>query len=211
MSKTTVKKRSAAITTSLSIARYHGSAHRLAQLPADIGAEVAFAGRSNAGKSTLLNRVCGQRALARTSKTPGRTQQMVCYQLDDDKRLIDLPGWGYAEVSKALRSHWQRTLPSYLQSRRSLVGLVVVVDARRGLQDEERQFIDWALAAGIAVEVALNKADKLNQRQRNAVLGEMRTLAAPGGLSWDLVSALKGTGIEPLRERIEGWLGADGA
>jgi GTP-binding protein len=175
-------------------------------LPLDCGAEVAFAGRSNAGKSTLLNRVCGQRALARTSKTPGRTQHMVCYSLDEDKRLIDLPGWGYAEVPKSLLAHWQSTLPNYLRSRRSLVGLVLVVDARRGLQEEEREFVDWAQAAGIAVEIALNKADKLNQRQRSNLLAEMRTLTTHSQLGFGLVSALKGTGIELLRERIESWL-----
>ena len=129
-------------------ATYLLNAHRLDQLPPDTGAELAFAGRSNAGKSSALNSICDQQGLARTSKTPGRTQQLVVFPLDDTHRLIDLPGYGYAKVPESMRLHWRGVIDAYLRTRDSLKGLVLVMDSRHPLREFDRQMLGFAQRHG---------------------------------------------------------------
>jgi len=180
------------------------AAHHLAQLPDDSGSEVAVAGRSNAGKSTAINAITGMGSLARTSKTPGRTQQLVVFALAPDCRLVDMPGYGYARVSDAMRRHWGRVLGDYLVERRSLKGVILIVDVRRGLLSGDRQLIGLCASAGRPVHVLLTKADKLG-RGRGLVV--QRALAAElPGVSFQLFSGRTGAGVGEARERILGWL-----
>lgn len=141
------------------------AAHRPDQLPPDSGAEVAFAGRSNAGKSSALNALAGQTALARTSKTPGRTQQLVVFALPDGRRLVDLPGYGYAKVPPNLRNHWKRAIDAYLRKRQSLRGLVLIADIRHALTTFDRQMLAFCAAVELPCVVLLSKADKLSRTQ----------------------------------------------
>jgi GTP-binding protein len=189
-------------------ARYLISAHRLDQLPADTGAEIAFAGRSNAGKSSALNAICEQQGLARTSKTPGRTQQIVVFPLDDAHRLIDLPGYGYAKVPESLRAHWRSVIDTYLRTRASLRGIVLVMDARHPLKDFDRTMLDFTGATGRRCLCLLTKADKLSRGEGARVLeGVRRELAAnwPGAEA-RLISALDGKGVDDARAVLAGWL-----
>ncbi|MGR8919926.1 MAG: ribosome biogenesis GTP-binding protein YihA/YsxC [Gammaproteobacteria bacterium] len=184
-------------------------------LPPDEGLEVAFAGRSNSGKSSALNVLCSQRALARTSRTPGRTQQLVVFDLDDGRRLVDLPGFGYAKVSKSMRAHWERALPEYLERRRSLAGLVLLMDVRHPLKPQETVMVRWCATAGVPLHILLNKADKLGRGAGSAALNTVRRhLAAEGGdkASAQLFSALRREGLETAWGVIGAWLGgrADG-
>ncbi|GAB3358980.1 ribosome biogenesis GTP-binding protein YihA/YsxC [Lysobacter tyrosinilyticus] len=146
-------------------ARYLLSAHNPRQLPADTGLEVAFAGRSNAGKSSALNAICQQNALARVSKTPGRTQQLVFFDVPPttDKFLVDLPGYGYAKVPQELQAHWQAFIASYFATRQALRGLIVVMDIRHPLKDYDRQMLGYAVQREIPAHVLLTKADKLSR------------------------------------------------
>ncbi|TBR11573.1 MAG: YihA family ribosome biogenesis GTP-binding protein [Lysobacter sp.] len=160
-------------------ARYLLSAHNVKQLPPDGGFEVAFSGRSNAGKSTALNAICQQNALARVSKTPGRTQQLVFFdftpksgQAPGDRFLVDLPGYGYAKVPKDLQAHWQAFLQRYFETREALKGLVVVMDIRHPLKDYDLQMLGYADQRGIPSHALLTKADKLGRG------AQMQTLAA---------------------------------
>ena len=132
-------------------ARYLGSAHTPAQLPADGGLEVAFAGRSNAGKSSALNALTRQNALARVSKTPGRTQQLVFFEVQPQRYLVDLPGYGYAKVPMEMKAHWQGFIDRYFRQREALRGLVVVMDIRLPLKDYDRQMLEYAVARGLPV------------------------------------------------------------
>jgi len=141
------------------------AAHRPDQLPPDGGAEIAFAGRSNAGKSSALNALAGQTALARTSKTPGRTQQLVVFALPDGRRLVDLPGYGYAKVPPSLRDHWKQAIDHYLRKRRSLRGLVLIADIRHALTAFDRQMLAFCGAIELPCVVLLSKADKLSRAQ----------------------------------------------
>jgi GTP-binding protein len=193
-------------------ARFLLGAMSPAQIPADSGAEVAFAGRSNAGKSSALNRLCDQRGLARTSKQPGRTQQINFFALDDGAalRLVDLPGYGFAKVPLAQRRDWERLIGRYLEARRSLRGLVLVMDIRHPLKDSDRMLLDWALDRGVPVHCVLTKADKL---KRGAMMRAVRGLEAAlegSGADVQAFSATAGTGVETLRRRVGGWLTGDG-
>lgn len=141
------------------------AAHRLDQLPADAGVEVAFAGRSNAGKSSAINALTGQSRLARTSATPGRTQQLVVFALPDGRRLIDLPGYGYAKVPTALRDHWRQAIDAYLRKRQCLRGLVLIADIRHALTEFDRQMLAFCAASGMPCLMLLSKADKLSRAQ----------------------------------------------
>lgn len=143
------------------------AAHRLDQLPADVGAEIAFAGRSNAGKSSAINALTGHAGLARTSKTPGRTQQLVVFVLPDGRRLIDLPGYGHAEVPPSLRAHWRHTLDAYLHQRQSLRGLLLIADIRHAPAPFDRQMLAYCAEVGLRCVVLLSKADKLSRSQVN--------------------------------------------
>lgn len=186
------------------------AAHRLSQLPPDHGAEVAFAGRSNAGKSSALNALTGQRALARTSKTPGRTQQMVVFELDAHTRLVDLPGYGYAKVPEALRAHWRKEIDAYLNRRESLRGVVLIADIRHELKDFDRQMLHFCAARGLHCHLLLTKADKLSRGQVAAALERVRTLCRREG--WEAgvqaFSSSAGSGVEAAREAVMAMLSA---
>jgi GTP-binding protein len=194
-------------------AHYLTSAHRLDQLPADAGAEIAFAGRSNAGKSSALNAICDHEGLARTSKTPGRTQQIVVFPLDESHRLIDLPGYGYAKVPERLRAHWRGTIDAYLRTRASLRGVVIVMDARHPLREFDRSMLEFASATGRRSLCLLSKSDKLSRGEGARVLAAARAeLAslAPDAHA-ELFSSLSGAGLEAARTRLAAWLFGDSA
>lgn len=178
--------------------------------PADTGAEAAFAGRSNAGKSSALNCITGQRALARTSKTPGRTQQINFFDLGADRRLVDLPGYGYAKVPQALKERWQRSLSAYLHTRESLRGLILLMDCRHPLTDYDQQMLAWSAEAGLPVHILLTKSDKLKRGPANNTLLSLRTHlpALHAGATAQLFSSLKRSGIEEAREVLTRWLAA---
>lgn len=187
-------------------ASYLTSANHSRQFVEDSGREVAFAGRSNAGKSSAINRITGRKSLARTSKTPGRTQLVNFFALDGGIRLVDLPGYGFAKVPESMRRHWRTLMESYFASRRSLVGLVVVMDCRRPLTDGDRQMLEWAAAAGCPVHVLLTKADKLSRGKASAALHSVRRELGDA-VSTQLFSALKGTGLDEARRAIGDMLG----
>lgn len=188
-------------------ARFLTSAYRAGQLPADEGAEVAFAGRSNAGKSSAINAILGRRDFARTSKTPGRTQLINLFALDEQARLVDLPGYGYAKVSKAMREHWRTLLEDYFRDRQSLAGLMLVVDCRRGIGDFDRQMLAWARLLRCPVHVLLTKADKLKRPEAADALAVARR-ALGDGVGAQLFSATSRLGVDEARARLSAWLGA---
>lgn len=194
-------------------ARFRLAAHELRQLPADSGAEVAFAGRSNAGKSSALNRICDQVGLARTSKTPGRTQQLVVFELDGDRRLIDLPGYGYAKVPNALRDHWRELIDAYLRERQSLRGVVLIMDSRHPLKDFDRLMLQYCRDIGLACHVLMTKVDKLSRgeaaRTLLATRKEMAVLCP--GATVQTFSSLDKLGIDEARTAIARWLSAESA
>jgi GTP-binding protein len=182
-------------------------AHTLDQLTDDEGSEIAFVGRSNAGKSSVINCLCQRKKLARTSRTPGRTQQFVVFELSADMRIIDLPGFGFAKVSKSKRQHWDQVIPKYFASRRSLIGLVLVVDSRHPLKSEELELIHWCTEAELPVLVLLNKIDKLNQKERAAChkIVKNALLIHHDLVSIEEFSALKGTGSSDALNVIQRW------
>ena len=196
-------------------ARYLLAAHTPKQLPVDGGAEVAFAGRSNAGKSSALNALCQQNALARVSKTPGRTQQLVYFELPphEGRFLVDLPGYGYAKVPLALREHWQAFIDAWFQSRAALRGLVVVMDIRHPLKDYDLQMLGYAARRGLPAHALLTKADKLSRGAAgNAVQAVRRQLAAAYGdsIGVQAFSAESKAGVDELRGVVAGWLDLPG-
>jgi len=178
------------------------SANRPDQFVADTGAEVAFAGRSNAGKSSAINAIVNQRNFARTSKSPGRTQLINFFQLRAEQRLVDLPGYGYAKVSRSVQQHWQKLLGAYFERRQSLVGLIVVVDIRRGLSDYDWRMLNWAAELDCAAHVLLTKADKLKRgAAAQAMLQAQGELMDVAGVQ--LFSALKRDGVEAARQALD--------
>ncbi|HEU4664562.1 MAG TPA: ribosome biogenesis GTP-binding protein YihA/YsxC [Dokdonella sp.] len=190
-------------------AQFLVSANRLEQLPSDTGAEVAFAGRSNAGKSSALNAICDQHGLARTSKTPGRTQLLNVFPVGDPaRRLVDLPGYGYAKVPEAMRLHWRGVIDTYLRTRTSLKGLVLVMDARHPLKEFDRHMLEFGAASGRACHCLMTKADKLSRseglRTLAAVRKELATLAPDA--TAQLFSSLAKTGLDEARALVAGWL-----
>lgn len=192
-------------------AQYLLAAHNYRQLPPDGGFEVAFAGRSNAGKSSALNALCQQNALARVSKTPGRTQQLVYFELPqhEGRYLVDLPGYGYAKVPQDLRAHWQAFLDTYFRTRLALRGLVVVMDIRHPLKDYDRHMLGYAVERGLPAHALLTKADKLS---RGAVASAVQAVKRDLGKSYGDtvgVQAFSGEsklGVDQAREVICGWL-----
>ncbi len=180
----------------------------LADAPADDGAEVAFAGRSNAGKSSAINAITGIGKLARTSKMPGRTQHLVFFGVDDNRRLVDLPGYGYARVSEQIKDQWQRNMEDYLRQRQSLRGLVLLMDIRHPLTAYDQQMLDWCAQAGLAVHVLLTKVDKVKRgAAANALMqvrNALKTMAGQG--SAQTFSALKKLGIEEAEAILDRWL-----
>ncbi len=201
----------------LARASYLLAAHNHRQLPPDGGCEVAFAGRSNAGKSSALNALCQQNALARVSKTPGRTQQLVFFDVTPPnsgphpgKYLVDLPGYGYAKVPKDLQAHWQAFLDSYFNSRDALKGLVVVMDIRHPLKDYDRQMLGYAVQRGLPAHALLTKADKLGRGQQgNALQAVRKELASAFGdtVSVQTFSGESKQGVDEARAVVGGWLG----
>ncbi|MDE2270540.1 MAG: YihA family ribosome biogenesis GTP-binding protein [Xanthomonadaceae bacterium] len=185
------------------------AAHRLDQLPPDSGVEIAFAGRSNAGKSSALNALVGHGSLARTSKTPGRTQQMVVFALPDGRRLVDLPGYGYAKVPPALRAHWKQEIDAYLRKRQSLRGLVLIADIRHALTPFDRQMLAFCADIQLPCLVLLSKADKLSRAQMLTRRREVEAEIAKQGWQAELiaVSATAGTHIGDARSVAASMLG----
>lgn len=181
-------------------------------LPPESGIEIAFAGRSNAGKSSALNRLTRQKSLARTSKTPGRTQLINVFEIEEGKRLIDLPGYGFAKVPLAMKLKWQKALGEYLQQRESLKGLVVLMDIRQPFKELDQQLIYWAIDADIPVLALLTKADKLKPGARKATLLKMREEAKnfEGNVEVEVFSSLKGFGVEMLERKITTWYAQEG-
>lgn len=192
-------------------ARFAGSVARLAQLPPDEGREVAFAGRSNAGKSSALNAITGRRGLARTSKTPGRTRLINLFALDAARRLVDLPGYGYARVPASMRHDWERLLADYLARRGCLAGVVLVLDARRGLTDLDRRLVELVAPTGAPLHVLLTKADKLRRGEAARALEAVRAELEDAGLeaTLQLFSATKGQGIDDAHGVLDAWLATE--
>jgi GTP-binding protein len=189
-------------------ARFLTSAARLSQCPPDEGWEAAFAGRSNAGKSSAINSLTGNRKLAKTSKTPGRTQLINFFELSPCQRLVDLPGYGFAKVPQSVKAEWNRQLENYLQRRQSLRGLVLVMDIRHPLQPFDQQILNWALQAAMPVHILLTKADKLKKGPANNTLLKVRDKLAGHGdtVSVQLFSALRHAGHEELIRVLDAWL-----
>ncbi|WP_329741686.1 ribosome biogenesis GTP-binding protein YihA/YsxC [Dyella sp. A6] len=192
-------------------AQFALAAHRINQLPADLGAEVAFAGRSNAGKSSALNALTGHKGLARTSKTPGRTQQMVAFtlplQVDGSAaRLIDLPGYGYAKVPEDLREHWKHEIDAYLHRRQSLRGVVLIADIRHPLKAFDQMMLDFCVATALPCHLLLTKADKLSRNQAAQSLATIRR-GLGEGVTVQAFSSTAGTGLDDAREAVVALLG----
>ncbi|MBK8181402.1 MAG: YihA family ribosome biogenesis GTP-binding protein [Candidatus Competibacteraceae bacterium] len=190
-------------------ARFLNSVNALSQLPPDTGREVAFAGRSNAGKSSALNLLTGQRGLARTSKTPGRTQLLNFFLVGPERYLVDLPGYGFAQVPDAIRRHWQALLERYLRERQALGGLLLLMDIRQPLTDLDRRLLDRLAARGLPVHVLLTKADKLGRGKATAALRQAReTLDSDfPGVSAQLFSVLTREGVNEAHALLDRWLG----
>jgi GTP-binding protein len=188
-------------------AKFLTSAPDIRHFKEDSGIEVAFAGRSNAGKSSALNRLTRQKGLARTSKTPGRTQLINVFELDEERRLIDLPGYGYAKVPIAMKNKWQKALSEYLASRKSLRGLVVLMDIRHPFKDLDQQLIQWAVDSELPVLALLTKADKLKSGKRKAQLLMAReaSLAFCGDITVNVFSSLSGIGLNDVESKLDDW------
>ncbi len=187
------------------------SATRPADWPADEGAEVAFVGRSNVGKSSAINRLTGYRSLARTSKIPGRTQQIIFFELNAATRLVDLPGYGYAKVPFAVKQKWKQHIETYFSERESLKGLVLPVDIRRPITDLDRQMLQYCLDARLPVLVLLTKADKLTRNHANQAMFKFKnqiTDPVYGKLEFSLqqFSAVTGLGEQQARAQVCKWL-----
>jgi GTP-binding protein len=193
-------------------ARFLTSVPDIRHAPPDEGAEVAFAGRSNAGKSSALNVISSQKALARTSKTPGRTQQINFFALDEQRRLVDLPGYGYAKVPIAMKRRWQAALSEYLEKRTALKGLVLLMDVRHPLTDFDVQMLGWTAQARLPIHVLLTKADKLKRGAAQASLLQVRKQlsALHPWATVQLFSALDRQGVDEARKQLDRWLFPEG-
>ncbi|MDH5433099.1 MAG: ribosome biogenesis GTP-binding protein YihA/YsxC [Gammaproteobacteria bacterium] len=190
-------------------ARYLMGAAKIVQLPEDQGVEVALAGRSNAGKSTALNTITQQKSLAKTSKTPGRTQLINLFWLDDDSRLVDLPGYGFAKVAKNVKDQWQKTLSEYLQERKCLQGLIIFMDIRHPLKETDKQMLSWATAAQLPTHVVLSKADKLKSGARKSALLNVKNQLnrISSEISCQFFSATSKIGLDELVNKLKLWYG----
>lgn len=188
--------------------RFLASAHDLNELPPDVGSEIAFAGRSNAGKSSAINALTHRRKLAFVSKTPGRTQTINFFECGANRRLVDLPGYGYAAVPQRERAHWGRLISAYLERRKSLKGLVLIADARHPLSVLDEQLLEWYAPSGQPVLVLLTKADKLGRQDAATALeAATKNLGRrfPAGTA-QLFSAVNGTGLPAAQRVLHGWL-----
>jgi GTP-binding protein len=188
-------------------AHFLKSVATLEQLPPDQGIEVAFVGRSNAGKSSVLNELTHNKNLARVSKTPGRTQLLNFFTLDETRRLVDLPGYGFARVPNEVRERWVETLDGYFQSRDCLKGLILVMDIRHPLQELDLSIIDASKQAGLPTHILLNKADKLSKNELRKTEAVVKKALDPFGesISYQVFSALKGTGVKELQAVLNSW------
>jgi len=183
------------------------SAPDIRHLPADEGIEIAFAGRSNAGKSSSLNKLTNQKNLAKTSKTPGRTQLINLFKVTEGCHIVDLPGYGFAQVPLEMKKKWQQSLGEYLQKRTCLKGLVVLMDIRHPMKDLDQQLIVWAVECNIPVQVLLTKADQLKSGARKAQLLKVRqdALELGGDVKVDAFSSHNGIGVDVLRHKLDSW------
>ena len=183
------------------------SAATFRDCPKNSLAEVAFAGRSNAGKSSAINSVCNQSRLARTSKTPGRTQLLNFFAIESNKYLVDLPGYGFAKVPLNVKDQWQRELEQYLRQREPLSGLILLSDIRHPLKEFDRMMVDWAIHSNLPLHLLLTKADKLKRgAAQNALIKVQKEFETLTDVSVQLFSSLKSTGLEEVRQRISNWL-----
>ena len=193
--------------TLLRQAKFMTSAPRLSACPPYIGYEVAFAGRSNAGKSSAINALTNQRQLARASKTPGRTQLLNYFNLDEQRCLVDLPGYGYAKVPPEIRERWENVLSAYLQTRAELAGMVLIMDIRHPLTPLDQRMLNWFLPRGLPVHILLTKADKLSRGAAGKTLQEVRkALKNAPQVSVQLFSSLAKQGIEEAEAVLNTWL-----
>ncbi len=190
------------------LAHFLTSASTLSQCPEDIALEVAFIGRSNAGKSSAINVLTEQPKLARTSKTPGRTQLLNYFEVAEERYLVDLPGFGYAKVPPKLKQKWQKELTRYLEERQSLQGVILLVDIRHLFKDSDMMIVDWASRAQMPLHILLTKADKLKHGAAKATLLSAQRELSPYGelISLQLFSALKASGVDGLRKQLNTWL-----
>jgi len=189
-------------------AKFLTSAFELSQLLPDDGAEVAFAGRSNSGKSSAINCLAQQKGLCKTSKTPGRTQLINFFELDQQRRLVDLPGYGFAKVSKQLRNHWNQVLSTFLLQREALRGLVIVVDIRRGISDLDQALIDM-MNDSLPLHILLTKSDKLSRSAIKRALTDTQARLTAPDQSVSTLSTLNRQGLESLEQVCREWLMAD--
>ncbi len=190
-----------------SAAKFFKSAAKIADCPKDSRIEIAFAGRSNAGKSSALNTITNVKSLARTSKTPGRTQLINFFEVGDDCYLVDLPGYGYAKVSHSLQKEWQKSLTAYIEKREQLRGMFLIMDIRHPLTEYDQLMLNWVLEQNIPVHILLTKADKLNRGPALNVLQQVRGALKDYGdlVSVQLFSALKGIGVDEARQHLDTW------
>ena len=190
-------------------AKFSISAPDISHLGPDEGIEIAFAGRSNAGKSSALNKLTRQKNLARTSKTPGRTQLINVFELDNGRRLVDLPGYGFAQVPLSVKKKWQKSLGEYLQKRESIKGLVVLMDIRHPFKDLDQELIYWAVAADLPIMALLTKADKLKsgKRKNQLMMAREAAMAFCGDVTVDVFSSQNGLGLDKLQKKLDVWYG----
>ncbi len=191
-------------------AHFLKSAARLSQAPEDAGIEVAFAGRSNAGKSSALNTLCNQKSLARISKTPGRTQLLNFFEMDEERRLVDLPGYGYAKVAEKIKREWQGALADYIEHRECLRGLILLMDVRHPLKEFDLQMLEWNIHYGLPTHILLTKADKLKRGAANTALLQVRkAFEDQPEITVQLFSSLKHQGIDTAHQVLDNWFDLD--
>ncbi|MGR9086364.1 MAG: ribosome biogenesis GTP-binding protein YihA/YsxC [Gammaproteobacteria bacterium] len=186
-------------------AKFINSSPLLKHAPPDQGKEIAFAGRSNAGKSSAINTLTGQQALARVSKTPGRTQMLNFFELNERQRFVDLPGYGYAKVPDSVKKKWHELMENYLTRRKSLCAIILVMDIRRPLTEFDRQMLEWCEHTGLPLHILLTKSDKLNYGAAKNVLLQVRKELALASFPWtvQLFSALKKSGIDEVHDALD--------
>lgn len=190
-------------------AKFVSSAPRLQDAPPDQGMEIAFAGRSNAGKSSAINALVQQNALARVSKTPGRTQLLNFFEIDAQRKLVDLPGYGYAKVPEAIKRDWQKMMENYLKNRKALCGIVLVMDIRHPLTEFDWQMVEWCEHTQLPLHILLTKADKLKYgAAKNTLLKVQKELSRVEiVVSLQLFSSLHKTGIDDVHQVLDEWFG----
>ncbi|MDJ0806179.1 MAG: ribosome biogenesis GTP-binding protein YihA/YsxC [Gammaproteobacteria bacterium] len=187
-------------------AHFLTSAARLNQAPTDEGLEVALAGRSNAGKSSALNTLCNQKSLARTSKTPGRTQLLNFFELDEQRRLVDLPGYGFAKVAEKIKRQWQGALADYIEHRTCLRGMILLMDTRHPLKEFDMQMLEWNIHYGLPTHILLTKSDKLKRgAASNTLLQIRKAFDDQPEITVQLFSSPKKLGIDEAHRVLDGW------